>query len=167
METILQKVSVCELQLEITKLDVSAKINLSNRICSVCKFPTKHGNTDQQEKKGNWFSRMLSFLFTAGVNFLLFTCCLSILFASIIYWTSFFWKEARGNCVKQSLYAWSDIRKFLIFSRGRPGHFYSPTKDIPLLFPDPKPVFSRGHCQHTQMKVNSKISFNLKAATCP
>jgi len=53
METILQKVSVCELQLEITEPDVSAKINLSNRICSVCKFPVKHGNTDQQEKKGN------------------------------------------------------------------------------------------------------------------
>lgn len=94
METILQKVSVCELQLEITEPDVSAKINLGNWICSVCKFSTKHGNPDQHEKKGNWFSCMLSFVFTAvqigGVNFLLFTCCLCILFASIIY---FFWNR--------------------------------------------------------------------------
>ncbi len=52
-----------------------------------------------------------------------------------------FLKEARGSCVKQSLYAGSDIRKFLIFECWGPGHFYSPMKDIPLLFPPPKPVF--------------------------
>lgn len=73
-----------------------------------------------------------------GVNFLLFTCCLCILFASIIY---FFWKRHEEVVWNKACMRDLILENSSYFWRWGPGHFYSPMKYIPLLFPPPKPVF--------------------------
>ncbi len=74
---------------------------------------------------------MLSFVFTAvqigGVNFLLFTCCLCILFASIIY---FFWKRHEEVVWNKACMRDLILENSSYFWCWGPGHFYSPMKDL-------------------------------------